>query len=80
MQQATGRKPLNLAKRTKPIETIVIPVETIVKPIEPIVKPERKPQNLFGDAKPVDTASKERMIEEKLFKLNTLVNYDIISS
>ena len=62
-----------LTKRTKPIEEIKVVKPTPVEPkVEPKVK--RAPQNLFGDAKPVDTAAKERMIEEKLNKMNMLVN------
>ncbi|XP_022653413.1 eukaryotic translation initiation factor 4B-like [Varroa destructor] len=63
------RPKLNLAPRTKPVEPIkVIPI----KADEPAPEPPRpkidKPKNadIFGAAKPVDTAAREREIEAKL--------------
>ncbi|XP_011310027.1 eukaryotic translation initiation factor 4B [Fopius arisanus] len=65
------RPTLNLLPRTKPIETIVREEKEAqpqeVDKQEP--KPEPKPAaNIFGAAKPVDTAAKEREIEERLAK------------
>ncbi|XP_066259409.1 eukaryotic translation initiation factor 4B-like [Euwallacea similis] len=59
--EATATEPrqrpkLNLAPRTKPLEQIVKP--------EPAVPS----ASIFGNAKPVDTAERERQIEEKLLK------------
>lgn len=51
------RPKLNLAPRSKPLE------QSAVKP-EPAVPS----ASIFGNAKPVDTAERERQIEEKLLK------------
>ncbi|XP_050296264.1 eukaryotic translation initiation factor 4B [Anthonomus grandis grandis] len=51
------RPKLNLAPRTKPLEQVV-------KPDAPAVPT----ASIFGNAKPVDTAERERQIEEKLLK------------
>ena len=51
-QQSSGRPRLHLQKRTKPVETSAS---------EPT-----KASSIFGAAKPVDTAAREREIEAKL--------------
>ncbi|XP_066300821.1 eukaryotic translation initiation factor 4B-like isoform X3 [Branchiostoma lanceolatum] len=48
------RPKLQLAKRTKPVESAPPPAQA------------KSSSNIFGGAKPVDTAAKEREIEEKL--------------
>ncbi|XP_020712163.2 eukaryotic translation initiation factor 4B-like isoform X2 [Athalia rosae] len=69
------RPKLQLQPRTKPVEPIVVQEESL----EPVVEPEPAPTlvatpvpaaNIFGAAKPVDTAAKEREIEERLAKSN----------
>ncbi|XP_076456234.1 eukaryotic translation initiation factor 4B-like isoform X2 [Babylonia areolata] len=45
------------------------------KPVEPPTAEESRKSSIFGSAKPVDTAAKEREIEEKLKKLDTSVHY-----
>lgn len=66
------RPKLNLAPRTKPIETppplpqppLDTPEEEPTPPPPPAPKPSAA--SIFGGAKPVDTAARERAIEEKL--------------
>ncbi|XP_015908013.1 eukaryotic translation initiation factor 4B isoform X2 [Parasteatoda tepidariorum] len=50
------RPKLQLAPRTKPIETVPPPAEAVAS------------SSIFGGAKPVDTAAREREIEERLAK------------
>jgi translation initiation factor 4B len=52
----TERRKLNLAPRTKPIEPVPPPSEAVSS------------SSIFGGAKPVDTAAREREIEERLAK------------
>lgn len=66
------RPKLLLQPRTKPVEQIIVK-EEIEKPEEPITPPPVATApvpavNIFGAAKPVDTAAKEREIEERLNK------------
>ncbi|OQR74924.1 hypothetical protein BIW11_00872 [Tropilaelaps mercedesae] len=62
------RPRLNLAPRTKPVEPIkVIEQEPADVPEHPRPKIEKpKASDIFGEAKPVDTAAREREIEAKL--------------
>ncbi|GIY26323.1 eukaryotic translation initiation factor 4B [Caerostris darwini] len=54
--QVKERRKLVLAPRTKPVEPVPPPSEAIAK------------SSIFGGAKPVDTAAREREIEERLTK------------
>ncbi|XP_060077295.1 eukaryotic translation initiation factor 4B-like isoform X3 [Ylistrum balloti] len=61
-QDAPKERPrLNLQPRTKP-------VEEVAKPQVKAVPAESRSASIFGSAKPVDTAAKEREIEERLKK------------
>lgn len=65
------RPKLNLAPRTKPIETPPpLPQPPLDTPEEEPTPPPPAPKpsaaSIFGGAKPVDTAARERAIEEKL--------------
>ncbi|GBM64385.1 Eukaryotic translation initiation factor 4B [Araneus ventricosus] len=55
------RRKLQLAPRTKPIEPVPPPSEAIAK------------SSIFGGAKPVDTAAREREIEERLAREKEVV-------
>ncbi|KAF8795135.1 eukaryotic translation initiation factor 4B-like isoform X1 [Argiope bruennichi] len=55
------RRKLQLAPRTKPIEPVPPPSEAITK------------SSIFGGAKPVDTAAREREIEERLAREKEVV-------
>lgn len=59
-----------LQPRTKPVEEIVVKEEEVEKPSEPITPPPAPvpAANIFGAAKPVDTAAREREIEARLNK------------
>lgn len=64
------RQKLVLAKRTKPVEPIIVAeiIEEPVKEIKPV--PKKPAADIFGAAKPVDTTAREREIEERLAKSN----------
>ncbi|XP_051159819.1 eukaryotic translation initiation factor 4B-like [Leptopilina boulardi] len=64
------RPKLVLQPRTKPVEEIVVKEEEVEKPSEPITPPPAPvpAANIFGAAKPVDTAAREREIEARLNK------------
>ena len=66
---ARERPRLNLQPRSKPAEK----VEKAEKP-KPSSEVSRQ-TSIFGSAKPVDTASKEREIEEKMKKLDTTAHF-----
>lgn len=58
------RRKLQLAPRTKPIEPVPPPSEAVSS------------SSIFGGAKPVDTAAREREIEERLAKEKETVSKD----
>ncbi|XP_046435683.1 eukaryotic translation initiation factor 4B isoform X1 [Neodiprion virginianus] len=69
------RPKLQLQPRTKPVEPIIIQDEPVAEESvaeEPVVAPPAPVPavNIFGAAKPVDTAAKEREIEERLARSN----------
>lgn len=69
------RQKLVLAKRTKPVEPIIVikpeEAEIIEEPVKEIKPAPKKPAaDIFGAAKPVDTTAREREIEERLAKSN----------
>ncbi|XP_049842869.1 eukaryotic translation initiation factor 4B-like isoform X2 [Schistocerca gregaria] len=61
--EPSQRPRLNLQPRTKPLEEVAAP---IAKPPEPAPATGAKAASVFGGAKPVDTAAREREIEERL--------------
>lgn len=63
------RPKLNLAPRTLPLPEIVTKPEEELPQVEEEPKPPKvSAEQIFGSAKPVDTAAKEKEIEEKLEK------------
>ena len=65
------RKKLQLQPRTKPVEQIVVKEEVAEEVASEPAAPAPTPVpavNIFGAAKPVDTAAREREIEERLNK------------
>lgn len=77
-----ARPKLQLQPRTKPVEPIVVQEEPAAEPAEdkdsdaqesapaPAPAAPVPAVNIFGAAKPVDTAAKEREIEERLARSN----------
>mgnify|MGYP000157991434 FL=1 len=62
------RPRLNLQPRTKPVEHVEVPKEPSRLSKEPQPRPQRSSASIFGSAKPVDTAQREREIEERMMK------------
>ncbi|KAK7872194.1 hypothetical protein R5R35_001755 [Gryllus longicercus] len=63
-----ARPRLNLQPRTKPVEEVSAPAAAadVAAPAAAAPPPTGAPASIFGGAKPVDTAAREREIEERL--------------
>lgn len=61
--------------RTEPRERPRLNLQPRTKPVEKVPSEASRQSSIFGSAKPVDTAAKEREIEEKMKKLDAAAHF-----